>query len=409
MKPPISKEVRVRILPAICVVTFTVLLVAAMIYFKNIWGFISTVVSLAKPFFIGFAIAFLLGPIQRKMEKKILRPLLFKKGRFLKLMRAISSLLSLVFLLAIIALFMFFMVPQLIDSIRQLVTLISNFIDSNSLRINQMLMEFEFASFDGEELVVAWNNIASSLISNIEPIVGGVFNLSKSIVNVIYQLLVGLITAFYIMMDKEKICAQIKKIGYGIFKRDRIEALIYWTRRANHIFSSFIVGKIIDSAIMGVLCYIGMLIFKMEYPLLISCVIGVTNIIPFFGPFIGWIPCTLILLIINPMSAVWFSLFILVLQQLDGNVIGPHILGDYVGVSALSIMIAIVIGGGLFGFTGMLVSVPVYALGYAIFRTMLHNKLKKNNLPTDTAEYINAPEGLPKAAKAEEPEAEAQA
>jgi len=135
-------------------------------------------------------------------------------------------------------------------------------------------------------------------------------------------------------------------------------------------------------------------------------VIGVTNIIPFFGPFIGWIPCTLILLIINPMSAVWFSLFILVLQQLDGNVIGPHILGDYVGVSALSIMIAIVIGGGLFGFTGMLVSVPVYALGYAICRTMLQNKLTKNKLPTDTEEYINAPEGLPKAEKAAEAQPE---
>ena len=409
MKPPISKEVRVRILPAICVVTFTVLLVAAMIYFKNIWGFLKTVFTLARPFFIGFAIAFLLGPIQRKLEKKILRPLLFKKGRFLKLMRAISSLLSLIFLLAIIAVFLFLMVPQLIDSIKQLITLISNFINTNSMRINQMLMEFEFASLDGEEIVVAWNNIASSLMVNIDTIVGGVYMVSKSIVGMIYQFLVGIITAFYIMMDKEKICAQIKKIGYGIFKRDRIEALIYWTRRANHIFSSFIVGKIIDSAIIGAICYIGMLIFKMEYPLLISCVIGVTNIIPFFGPFIGWIPCTLILLIINPMSAVWFSLFILVLQQLDGNVIGPHILGDYVGVSALSIMIAIVIGGGLFGFTGMLVSVPVYALGYAIFRTMLHNKLKRNNLPTDTEEYINAPDGLPKAVPEENPNAEAQA
>ena len=397
MKPPISKEVRTRILPAICIVTFAILLMAAIFYFQNIWGFIKTVFSLATPFFIGFAIAFLLTPIQKKLENKILRPLLFKKGRFLKLMRAISSLLSIIFLLAIIAVFMFLMVPQLIDSIKQLIGLISNFVSSNSVRINQMLLEFEFLNLDGEEIVVAWNNIASSLMTNIEPIVGGVYTVSKSIVGAVYKFLVGVITAFYIMLDKEKICAQIKKIGYGIFKRDRIEALIYWTRRANQIFSSFIVGKIIDSAIIGAICYVGMLIFKMEYPLLISCVIGVTNIIPFFGPFIGWIPCTLILLIINPMSAVWFSLFILVLQQLDGNVIGPHILGDYVGVSALSIMIAIVIGGGLFGFTGMLVSVPVYALGYAIFRTMLHTKLKKNNLPTDTEEYINAPDSLPKA------------
>ena len=409
MKPPISKEVKTKILPAICVVTFAILLLAGIFYFKNIWGFLGRIFSLAKPFFIGFGIAFLLSPVQRKIEKWILKPLLFRKGRHPKLMHGISALISIALLLAIIAVFMFLMVPQLIDSIKQLVSLISNLVNSNSTKITGLLMEFEFMSLDGEELVVAWNNVASSLMGNIETIVGGVYHVSKSIVNVVYQCLVGFITAFYIMLDKERIAAQIKKIGYGIMRRDRIEGLIYWTRHANKIFSGFIVGKIIDSAIIGTLCYIGMLIFKMEYPLLISCVIGVTNIIPFFGPFIGWIPCALILLIINPMSALWFSIFVLVLQQLDGNVIGPHILGDSVGVSALSIMIAIIIGGGLFGFAGMLLSVPVYALGYAICRTMLQNKLKKNNLPTETEEYINAPENLPKAEPEIETEAEAQA
>ena len=407
MKSPISKDTKVKILPSILVVTFAILLLAALYYFKHIWGFLGKLFSLATPFFVGFAIAFLLGPIQRGLEKRILRPLLFKKGRHLKLMHGISALLSLILLLGIMALFMFFMMPQLIDSVKQLIALISNFINTNSARINQMLMDFEFMSVDGEELVVAWNNIANTLLGNIDTIVGGVYMVSKSIISVVYNFLVGLITAFYIMIDKDHICAQIKKIGYGIMKRDNIEALIYWTRRANLIFSNFIIGKIIDSAIVGVICYIVMLICGMEYPLLISCVIGITNIIPFFGPFIGWIPCTLILLIINPMSAVWFSLFILALQQLDGNVIGPHILGDYVGVSPLSIMIAIVIGGGLFGFTGMLVSVPVYALGYAIIRTMLHTKLERENLPTDTEEYINAPEGLPRMETAEiEPEAQ---
>jgi len=138
------------------------------------------------------------------------------------------------------------------------------------------------------------------------------------------------------------------------------------------------------------------LIFKMEYPVLISLVIGVTNVIPFFGPFIGWAPCVLILLLVNPMSALWFTLFILFLQQLDGNVIGPHILGDSVGVSALSIMIAIIIGGGLFGFAGMLVGVPVYALGYAFFRAIIYDRLHKKDLPTDTDQYLTAPETLKK-------------
>lgn len=394
MKPPISNEVRQKILPQICVVTFAILLAAAIYYFKHIWSFFGTLCSLATPFFVGFAIAFLLGPIQRSMEKHILKPLLFKSGKHTKLMHAISALLSILFLLILVAVFLFLLVPQLVSSVRQLIELISGFIDSNSSHINQMLMEFDLLSFDGDELVVAWRNIASGVLGNVEMILSNVYIVSRSIFNVLYNLLVGFITAFYILLDKDRICARIKKIGYGIFRREKIESLIYWTRRANHIFSGFIVGKIVDSAIIGVICYFCMLIFRMEYPLLISCIIGVTNIIPFFGPFIGWAPCALILLIINPISAAWFTLFILILQQIDGNVIGPHILGDYVGVSALSIMVAIVIGGGLFGFAGMLLSVPVYALGYAIVKSFLHNRLKENHLPTETDEYIAAPEGL---------------
>jgi predicted PurR-regulated permease PerM len=181
------------------------------------------------------------------------------------------------------------------------------------------------------------------------------------------DLLVSLITAFYILMDKDRLCAQIKKIGYSIFPREKNESLIYWTRQANRLFAGFITGKIIDSAIIGVICYLGMIIFKMEYPLLISLIIGVTNIIPFFGPFIGWAPCSLILLLVNPMSALWFTLFILFLQQLDGNVIGPHILGDSVGVSALSIMIAIIIGY-MSGITGKIVGGQInYVLGMYCF------------------------------------------
>ena len=137
-----------------------------------------------------------------------------------------------------------------------------------------------------------------------------------------------------------------------------------------------------------------MLIFRIEYPLLISVIIGVTNIIPFFGPFIGAIPSILVLLLVNPLSALWFGVFILILQQLDGNVIGPFILGDYVGVSAFWIMIAIVIGGGLFGFAGMLLGVPVFGTAYAILRSVIDVQLRKKNLPTPSSAYADAPEGL---------------
>ena len=220
--------------------------------------------------------------------------------------------------------------------------------------------------------------------------------ISSTIYTVVFQLFVGLITAFYLLMDKERFCNQSKKICYATMRRETCESLIYWTRHASHIFAGFISGKILDSIIIGVLCYLGMLLFKMEYALLISVIVGVTNIIPFFGPFIGAVPSILILLIVNPYSALWFAVFILVLQQLDGNVIGPLILGDYVGISPLWIMISIVIGGGLFGFVGMLLSVPVFALIYAIIKALLENRLKKRGLPVHSSCYADAPEKLEK-------------
>ena len=395
MKLPFNQEQHHGILSHILVVGFGISFAALIIYFKHVWAFVETLVSLAMPFLLGFALAFLLGPVQRTIES-FCRKFLFRKKERPKATRVLSSTGSITFLLALVYIFMKILMPQIISSVESIIGYVSAFLKDNKEWLNSLLIRFDFLNVDGDELVVAWENIVSKLSGNITMLLDNLFVISKGIVNTVFDLLVSVITAFYILMDKHRIAAQIKKIGYSIMKRETIESLIYWTRQANRIFAGFISGKIIDSVIIGVICYLGMLIFKMEYPVLISLVICVTNIIPFFGPFIGWVPCALILLLVNPMSALWFTVFVIVLQQLDGNVIGPHILGDSVGVSALSIMIAIVIGGGLFGFAGMLLGVPVYALGYAFFRALIYRKLADKNLPTDTDEYITAPETLRK-------------
>ena len=377
-----------------CVTAVFVILFAALIfYFSSVWGFITKVFSLASPFFIGFAIAFLMGPTQRFIEKPLHR-FIFKKNRTKTAMRTLSTLLALTFLFLIVFVFLSVMLPQLIESIRQIIIFIGAFLKKNSAQINQILQRLDFISINGDELTVAWDQIVSQKFIDISQLLGNVLIFSKSVVGSLYTVLVSTVTAFYMLMDKDRLCARIKKICYAALPEEQTGRLIFWTRRANRIFAGFITGKIVDSAIIGVICYFCMLIFRMEYPLLISMVIGVTNVIPFFGPFIGWAPCAIILLIVNPMSALWFSIFILVLQQLDGNVIGPFILGDYVGVSALSIMISIVIGSGLFGFTGMLLAVPVYALGFAIIRTIIENKLKDRDLSIKTADYVHAPETI---------------
>ena len=165
-------------------------------------------------------------------------------------------------------------------------------------------------------------------------------------------------------------------------------------RRSNQIFSGFISGKIFDSIIMGVLCYIFMRLFKMEYPELVSCIFGITNIVPFFGPIMGGVIGTLLLLIVNPTTAIWFALLALILQQVDGNIIGPHILGTSIGLSAFWIMLAILVGGGIFGFAGMLLSAPVFAIIYALMRALVNFRIQKRGLPLDSGAYRNAPDSL---------------
>lgn len=393
MKLPFNNEQHVGILGRICVVAFGISFAALIVYFDHIWGFISKLLDLASPFILGFGLAFLLVPVQRQMEK-ILQKTCFRRKDRPKLKRAIATVLAILLAFLLVYVMLRILLPQVIRSITSIVQFVSAMLKDKSSQLNQILLKWDFLHFDGDELVVAWENIVSTYISNIAMLLDNLVLISKTIVGVFIDLLVSVITAFYILIDKDRLCAQIKKIGYSLLPKEKNESLIFWTREANRLFAGFITGKIIDSAIIGVICYFGMIIFKMEYPLLISLVIGVTNIIPFFGPFIGWAPCALILLLVNPISALWFSIFILFLQQLDGNVIGPHILGDYVGVSALSIMIAIVIGGGLFGFAGMLVSVPVYALIYAIIRTWIYGRLKKKDMSINTGDYVHAPEKL---------------
>ena len=390
MKQIIPSELKSRTISYIIVVAAGMGMLALLIYFQPIWAMIKEILGVTSPFLVGFALAFLELPILKRVEWFFSKTL-FRKKAHPRISRALGVTISLLVVLAVIASFMGIMLPQLIVSIKQLVNLTTKFINDNVEHLNEILVRWDFISFEGEELVIAWENILSETSNYIAIVVDNLMAISNTIYSVIFKLFVGLITAFYLLMDKERFCAQAKKICYSLMKQESCETLIYWTRRANGIFAGFISGKILDSLIIGLLCYFGMLLFRMEYPLLISVIVGITNILPFFGPFIGAIPSILILLIVNPYSALWFGVFIVILQQIDGNIIGPLILGDSVGIEPLWIMISIVIGGGLFGFAGMLLSVPVFALLYALLRTATDARLKKRGMPVPSDEYVNFP------------------
>lgn len=397
MKQIIPSEQKNRTLSHIIVVAAGMGMLAILIYFDNIWSAVCSIFSVITPFLIGFGLAFLQLPIVRRVEWAF-NKFVFRKKKFPRTTRALATAISLIVLLSLLTAFLTILLPQVLDSIKSLIDIITNFIGVNGERLTELVAKSEFFAkmftFDDEQLIIEWQNIANEMMNNIDLIVGNVMSISNTIYTTVFQFFVGLITAFYILMDKERFCAQTKKCLYALVSEERCTELIYWTRRASQIFAGFISGKIIDSLIIGFLCYFGMLLCRLEYPVLISVIVGVTNVIPFFGPFIGAIPSILILLIINPTSALIFTIFVLILQQLDGNIIGPLILGDSVGISPLWIMISIVIGGGLFGFVGMLLGVPVFALIYAIIQSTLESRLKERGLPIPSCEYQNAPEEL---------------
>ena len=399
MKSFIPQDMRSRTLSNLIVVCVGVVLAIGLLHVKQLWSALSALIHTVMPFIVGFAIAFLLLPIVKRVET-LFGKVLSRKKPHPKLCRMLATIIAYIVMLALMAGFFAILVPQLITSIKSILQYVRSFIASNRETINQLLLKYEFLSFEGEKLVIAWENVASQAMNYTSLLVDNLMAISNSIYTVVFQLFVGMVAAFYLLMDKEKFCAQVKKLCYSLFKPDTCQLLIHWTRKAHRIFAGFLTGKILDSMIIGVICYVCMLIFGIEYPLLISVIVGVTNIIPFFGPLIGAIPCALILLLVNPLSALWFLVFIVILQQLDGNLIGPFILGDYVGLSPFWIMLSIMIGGGLFGFAGMLLSVPLCALVYAIVQVVMEARLRKRNLPTESESYIQAPENLQEDKKA---------
>ncbi|MCI5620250.1 MAG: AI-2E family transporter [Lachnospiraceae bacterium] len=349
-----------------------------------------------QPIIIGLVLAYLLNPVMMFVEKGVLKLLdgrLGSRRKEKKVARVIGTFGAVVFLVLIIGLLIEMMLPQLIESISgMLVTLpsqVNSFIDWINGYIksdNSMAADLEEMLRNVTNYLKEWaeTTLLPDVQNYITSVTSGVFSFFKMLLNAI----IGVIISVYVMMSKEKFVGQSKKVLYAVFKPSTANTIIETARMSHKIFGGFITGKILDSAIIGLLCYIVLSIMQMPYTLLVSAIVGVTNIIPFFGPFIGAIPSFIIIVLASPMQGLYFLIAVLILQQVDGNIIGPKILGDSTGLTSFWVVFAIMVGGGLFGFIGMLLGVPTFAVIYYLVKKAVNHWLRKRHLSTETDDYI---------------------
>ena len=379
--------------------TFLVIMACVVIYFallriNQISEAVFAVVDVLKPILYGMAIAFLLNPIVKMVDRYFV-PWLEKymeRRKAIKLSRASGVAVSLIFLFALITALFNMLIPELVKSIRDLIITLPGQLNEvvdwfNHMQASDTTMGILFSNIVEEGTATLQNWLRTELMPQINTIMSNLTVGVLNILNELFNFLIGLIVSIYLLASKETFSAQCKKLTYAFLKTDHANMILHLTKKSNEIFGGFIIGKIIDSAIIGVLCFVSLSLLKMPYILLVSVIVGVTNIIPFFGPYIGAIPSAILILLNDPKKGIYFILFILVLQQVDGNVIGPKILGNSTGLSSFWVVFSILVGGGLFGFVGMIMGVPTFAVIYYIIMMITDQRLERKNLPATTVHY----------------------
>lgn len=360
---------------------------------------ISAFFSILSPVLYGVIIAYLLTPIVNFIERRMLTPLFTRKNPVIttkkkKYMRVISVILSLLLILVLLYAFISVIVPEVSRSIIAIsyqfpyyirnLTQFSNKLLEDNPTLNDLFIQFvddysgEFTQFLNKTIIPQTQEILKHISLSL-----------LSFIKTLWNVIIGAIISIYVLFNKELFAGQAKKIVYALINTDHANTFIKDVRFTSQTFIGFLSGKIVDSIIIGILCFIGLSILKMPYAILVSVIVGVTNVIPFFGPYLGAIPSALLILLVNPLKCLYFIIFIIILQQLDGNVIGPKILGQSTGLSGFWVIFSITIFGGLWGVAGMIIGVPLWAVIYALVKRTIGRRLKNKGLPCDTSDYLN--------------------
>lgn len=360
------------------------------------------IMGILQPIIMGFIVAYLLNPVMSFLESHLIRylkPRVKDERKAKKMSRSLGTIGAIAFFLLIIFLLLYMMIPELIKSIQNMMVNLpaelkefDNWMRGVMAEDSQMR---EWLGILGIDISSAGGYVEKLFRTQILPQINTYLTYVASITNgvinavrLLFNFAIGLVIAIYLLTSKETFIGQGKKIVYALLPPRFGNIVIHTMRVSDQMFGGFISGKILDSAIIGVICYVGLVILKVPYSLLVAVIVGVTNVIPFFGPFIGAVPSVILIALADPIKGLYFIIFVVVLQQVDGNIIGPKILGDSTGLSAFWVVFAILTGGGLFGFMGMLLGVPTFAVIYYLIREAAAYVLRKRRLPEDTRDYI---------------------
>lgn len=390
------------------VIAASMLLFFCLFYLKDLLGMFGKLTGILKPFIYGLVIAYLLNPIFNRLHTLISglleKPMKKYPARRESVSKVLSSLFSVVFLLAAIYALLALIIPELYDSVMTFAGNLSSNLAGIETWLRKILDEYP----DVEETVLSYYDMLAEMATNwftdtFLPGASSMFNAVTSglgsMFGFFYNIFIGVIFAIYLLNGKKVLVPQCRKMLYALVKKDWADAILKEVSYADQMFSGFVYGKIIDSLIIGVIYFIVGTILNIPYVEMISVIVGVTNVIPFFGPYIGAIPSALILLLTNPMACLKFIIAIIVIQQFDGNFLGPKILGNTTGLSSFWVLFSILLFGGLFSFVGMLIGVPLFAVIYHIVKSRVEYVLVKKGLPVETDAYVKPQEEKPREIK----------
>lgn len=380
-----------------CVVAASIIFFLCLYNIQALFDILNLILKYLTPVIIGLAIAFILNPVLNFFEKKVFKKF-FVKNPASKLARIFSIIACFVLMGLILSGVFLFILPQLISTVNSLISSIPSYLENLKNWVEQIFNNNSelaaFVSDYADKFIENFDKFIESIIPQLNKLLSTITSGAIGLVVSVTNIVVGIIISIYAMMERDRLKGQSIKIIFAISSKRFANYFLSVLKVTYDKFSKFISGKLIDSFIVGIICFIGMIIFNFPFALLISVIIAITNIIPFFGPFIGAIPCAMLVLFVNPISAFWFLIFILALQQFDGNILSPKILGDCIGISPFWVLSSILLGGGLFGVLGMIISIPLFSVIYSIVKVIIEKRLKFKNLPEDTDYYSNISENF---------------